>query len=247
MLFSLLLMTLLSQPTGVSEPATPAQERCAVTGYAESSFERLRPVPEVACDYDVAEFHKRLLSLFRWPKQGLGIETVERAFSLPRLKTNYDAPRSASFTAYASGAPGEKSWRASISFDESFFPTDAWRRPRFRGTERPALINPHIRGDRRVKISLYPTEGSNPAPASCLNINAIRRIAIHQGWSESKFRIPDMPLHGGPIRLPPVQFHRGRWSIDVVLDSLDECVTEIGYSSEADKGARQTSPLHRRL
>ncbi len=234
MIFSPLLMTLLSQPTGASEPARLAQERCVVSGYAESS---LRPVPEVACDYDVAEFHKRLLALFRWPKQGLSIETVERAFLLPRLKTTFDAPRSVSFTAYVSGVPCEKSWRASISYDESFTPLDAWRRPRFRGTERPVLIAPHIRGDRQVSIKLDPTEGSNPASASCLNIKAVRGTAIHQGWSEPKFRIPDMPLHGGPIRLPPVQFYRGRWSIDVSLDSADKCVEAIGYRSEADKGA----------
>lgn len=236
-LFSPLLMTLLSQPTGASEPATPGQERCVVSGYAESSFEDLRPVPEVACDYDVAEFHKRLLSLFQWPKLGLSIEVVERAFSLPRLKTSFDAPRSASFTAYVSGDTGEKSWRASISYDESFTPLDAWRRPRFRGTERPALLNPHIRGNRLVSIDLYPPEGSKQASESCLNITAIRDMAIREGWSESKFRFPDMPLHGGPLTLPPVQFHRGRWSIDVSLDTAGKCVEAIGYRSEADKGA----------
>ncbi|MDP3550331.1 MAG: hypothetical protein Q8R81_08035 [Novosphingobium sp.] len=237
MSISLLPLTILSQTSGIAEPANPASNRCVVSGYAESSFEDLRPFPNVACNYDVAEFHKRLLSLFRWPKQGLGIETVERAFSLPHLKTAFDHPRSASFTAFVSGAPGEKSWRASISYHESFFPTDAWRRPRFRGAERPVLINPSIRGERRVNIVLHPAKDNSSDSADCLDIAAVRGTAIHQGWSESKFRIPNMPLHGGPITLPPVQFYRGRWSIDVQLDRTDKCVTEIGYRSEADKGA----------
>lgn len=237
MLISLLFLNFLSQPSVGSEPTGPAAEICAVSGHAKTNFDNLRPFPEVTCDYNVGEFHKRLLSIFRWPKQALDIETVERAFSLPRLKTVYDAPRSLSYTAYVSGASNEKRWRASINYDESFFPTDAWRRPRFRGAERPVLINPRIRGERRVSIELHPAKDSSIALADCLDIAAIRGTAIHQGWSEAKFRIPNMPLHGGPITLPPVQFHQGRWSIDVQLDGTDKCVTEIGYRSEADKGA----------
>lgn len=237
LLISLLSLTLLSQTLDITRPVGPAPNRCVVSGYEKSSFEQLRPVPEVACNYDAAEFHKRLLSLFRWPKQGLGIETVERAFSLPQLKTNFDHPRSASFTAHVAGASSAKNWSASINYDESFFPTDAWRRPRFRGTERPVLINPRIQGERRVSIKLYPAKGNSTVSTECLEIAAVRDMATRQGWSQSKFRIPNYPLHPGPITLPPFQFHRGRWSIDVQLDGADKCLTEIGYRTEADKRA----------
>src|SRR3954467_8151473 len=132
------LLALLAAPGPGPRPV----QACGSGTPEPSDSPSLRPTPTALCAYGAADLNRRILSLLRQSERTLEIGTVERIFGLPRLYTLYDAPRSADYFVILSRQPGGERWRAMLSFDESFFPTDRARQPRFRGTMRPRRIAP---------------------------------------------------------------------------------------------------------
>lgn len=232
----LFMLGLASQPNVTEKAILNGRAICIVSRELETPSKELRPSPEIDCDYGAAEFRRRLLSMFRWPAQGLNIDIVERTFSLPRLKTAYDAPRQAAFTAFASGSPGNRKWSVSLEYSESFAPMDAYRRPRFRGSERPVLINPRIRGDRRVLITIFSGPKDSAPPEGCLGPSDFRHAARFAGWTEDKNLVQPPPSHGQTLP-PSLSFRRGRWGVGVSFDAENKCATRMVYGTEADPGA----------
>lgn len=233
---TLVIISLLSQPLGPEKPISREPPTCVISGEIELSSDELRNFPEISCDYGVTEFKRRLLSVFQWPSRGLNIETLERTFSLPKLKTTFDAPREANFTAYASGLGGDAGWSASLNYRESFTPMDAWRRPRFRGLERPVLINPRIRGERLASIEILPGRNSSSPPPVCFKAGEFRDAAQRAGWRESEILFQVPTLHGS-VPPPSVVYKRGRWSVTIEFDRQNQCAEELHYGTNADLNA----------
>src|SRR3954465_6046945 len=143
----------------------PRPVQACVSGTPEpSDSPSLRPTPTALCAYRAADLHPRILSLLRQSEPTLEIDAVERIFGLPRLYTLYDAPRSADYFVILSRQPGGAGWGAGVSFDESFFPTDRARQPRFRGTMRPRRIAPAGRGWLPLRVAGLQTPGARPRP-----------------------------------------------------------------------------------
>jgi hypothetical protein len=234
---TLLLLSVVSPATASASRAETAATACIVTEKWDTLAGQPYSTQHADCRYDAASFQKRLLSIFRWPASDLSVETLERTFSLPPLRTSYDAPRDANYRAYASGPNNEDRWSASFGYEESFTPRDAWRRPRFRGTKRPILINPRIHGERRVEIKIFQGTKNSALASGCLQAGFFRDAARRAGWQEPKGIIIDpLPMHGGPAP-STVVFEHGRWSISVVFDREGECAEEMHYGTGADPGA----------
>ncbi|MBB4642096.1 hypothetical protein HNQ99_002418 [Rhizorhapis suberifaciens] len=231
-----ILMSVLSPLAVSAEGAERVTTACIVTEKWDSLAGQPYLTQEADCNYDAAELEKRLLSIFQWPSSGLSVETLERTFSLPPLKTSYEAPRQAHYTVWASGPTSANRWHVSFTYDEAFVPMDAWRRPRFRKAKRPILINPSIRGDRRVDIDIVQTPKSDPLGSNCFGAELFRTAARRAGWRKPKGIIIPFSLHGASFP-PTVSFERGRWNVSVVFDREGKCAEGLSYGTEADPGA----------
>lgn len=188
----------------------------------------MRPTPTALCAYGAADLNRRILSLLRQSERTLEIETVERIFGLPRLYTAYDAPRSADYFVILSRQPGGERWRAMLSFDESFFPTDRARQPRFRGTMRPRRIAPARRGWLQLRVTWLEPREIRPGTGACLAPDALARGARLRGWRVE----PVMPLVMDAAPRPRLEITRGRGTISVPLADENPCVTDFDLSIE---------------
>lgn len=136
------------------------------------------------CNYGTAELHARIDRLLAVREGRLGIEEVERIFSVPIVTTTYDRPRSAHYPVTLRSAPGRGAWAAGVSVQESYGPDLESRPIRFRGSGRPVRINPRERGEILVNINLAGQEGVELAPgqAICLPVTDLRDRLVRRGW-----------------------------------------------------------------
>jgi hypothetical protein len=225
----LLLLGLLGQ-------ATPAAEQggCVFGPEEPSISEQLRPGLTAICAYDAPELNRRLLSLLRLPRRSFGIEAVEQAFSLPRLRTSYDQARTAHFSVVLQGAPANGRWRIMLDFDESFYPTDARGRPRFRGSSRPRLIDPRRRGDMRLDLVWLP-QGSIPfGTPGCLSSERLIQAAQRSGWRAEV--APHMVMDAPPML--SLDLERDRMHGSSLLENDTGCIDDFLLTRDADPGAK---------
>jgi hypothetical protein len=223
-----LLLLLLAQ-------APPADNggRCIFGPEEPSISEQLRSGLTAICAYDAAEFNRRLLSLLRAPQRSFRLEAVEKVFSLPRLRTSYDHARTASFTVILGAAPGHGDWRILLGFEESFYPTDAWRRPRVRGGGRPVLIDPRRRGDMRLDLTWLP-QGAVPfGTPGCLSAERLAQAARQSGW---RAQIAHQMVMDAPPMLG-LDLERARMRGSSVLENDSGCIDDFVLTRDADPGA----------
>jgi len=178
-------------------PAAPApRPGGCVEGPAEPSVSpRLRPTQRAICNYEPAEFHRRLFRLLGAREGTLGIEAVERLFGLPRVNTAFDNVRSANYSIILEGAAPAR-WSALVSLDESFGPDIESRPARFRGTLQPMRINPRERGEISIHVVLLgPTRPGEPF---CLSTAALDGAARRLGWRGGA---PTVAMDSGSVTL----------------------------------------------
>lgn len=220
---------------GLLAPAPPADPpgRCVFGPEEPSHSVQLRPGLTAVCAYDSAEFNRRLLSLLSLKQRSFGLEAVEKAFSLPRLRTSYDHDRSANFSVILGAAPGHGRWRIMLGFEEAFYPTDAWRRPRFRGSGRPLLIDPRRRGDMRLDLTWLPA-GSIPfGTPGCLSSERLAGSAQRSGWKAGI--APRMVMDAPPML--GLDLERGRMRGSSLLENDTGCIDDFELQRDADPGA----------
>ncbi|WP_374943544.1 hypothetical protein [Sphingomonas sp.] len=192
--------------------------------------EKLRPTLILRCDYDAVSLGDRMLAMLALAPSKPTIAMVERQFGVPEIATAFDAARSVSYSVQLIGP--DDSWHVQFMFRESFFPTDAARRPRFRGGARPMLIDPHIRGEIRFDLDvLGPPQvlATKPCP---LNVDRLERRARRQGWRRSH-----VIEFSSDIVVPPrVSYQRGHALVGGRYDARG-CFTDFTLSIEADRRA----------
>lgn len=228
MALHLLLLGLLAQPA-----SSDGKGRCVFGPEEPSVSDQLRPGLTAICAYDAAEFNRRLLSLLRLPQRSFRVEAVEEAFALPRLRTSFDHPRTAYFSVILESAPGDGSWRIMLDFDESFYPTDASRRPRFRGSGRPILIDPRRRGDIRLGLMWLPQRAIPPGTPGCLSSERLAEVARRSGW---RVEIAHRMVMDAPPMLG-LDLERGRMRGSSVLENDTGCIDDFVLERDADPGA----------
>jgi len=144
----------------------------------------MRPTASAICNYGPAELRARIDRLLAVREGRLGIEEVERIFSVPMVTTPYDRPRSAYYPVSLRSAPGRGAWAAGVSVQESYDPDIETRPIRFRGSGRPVRINPRERGEIVFTMSLTGWEGAEivPGQALCLPVTDLRDRLVRRGW-----------------------------------------------------------------
>ncbi|HYJ52820.1 MAG TPA: hypothetical protein VEW04_06580 [Allosphingosinicella sp.] len=204
-----------------------------VAGPSEPSIPPLRPHPVAICSYGPAEFHARIDRLLAVREGRLGIEEVERIFSLPRVTTTYDNPRSTYFGIILHSAPERETWSAQISVQERYGPDLESRPVRFRGSGRPVRINPRERGDIFVNVALMgPTGLLAPDQPFCLPVAALGDAALRHGWMASM--IIRMPSLHAPRDLRSMDLSRGGLSLSTSFRDENECVRDFMLSQSGD-------------
>jgi len=188
----------------------------------------------VACDYGAADLERRVLALLGARDSAPTIEAVERAFALPRLRTSFDDPRIASFDLILAGAPGHGSWQAMLNFTEGFYPTDAARRPRFRGGERPALIDPRRRGDLRFDVRWLKGPAIAFGRPGCLTEPQLERAAKRAGWRVERMMSQVMDAADEEAFV----LRRGKMQAGAGFDRASGCIDDFSWTRPADPGAR---------
>ncbi|MFC0205610.1 hypothetical protein [Novosphingobium soli] len=191
---------------------------------------KLRPVSILSCDYDEGQLARRLLSMFALPEAELGIDAVERVFSLTQLATLYDHSRSADYIVQLKGRDGQ--WEAQIAFSEQFFPLDASRRPRFRAGTRPTLSNPRIRGEMTFRLTLLSRLRPNQSHLCVLKMDDVVSFARRNHWRAET--VIQLPMDG--VASPTTDLRRARSSAGGNVDQSG-CVTELTLRKSADRGA----------
>lgn len=215
----------------VGGEAQPSVNRCVKVGEYTPISDQLRPAPIIRCDYSAEELGDRLLTLTaRKAPLRPDIGTVERALSLPRLETAYDASRTASYLVQMKG-PAD-SWHALLSFDESFYPTDAERRPRFRGPLRPTLIDPRIRGEVRLDVRWLGVQDSLAKRPCWLPVTKLERYVKRQGWRQSDA----VEIVWDAIVPPSIAFERRIASVAGRFNAQG-CLMNLDLTVEADRRA----------
>lgn len=215
-----------------TKPAASEQSLHCISGEPEPVdpiFESLRAQPTAKCDYDLNNLYRRIEQLFAVKNRALRVELVEKLFSLPQMTTLFDAERSANYSITLTGVDG---WKAQISFDESFFPTDRQRQPKFVGEFRPKLINPRERGDMDFDLRILSQVART---SNCLKISSVLDRAERTGWKDQTrwTHVTD----GGP-HMPTFGRNDGRsFSIYVPMagyyaneQELEGCLTDIRFN-----------------
>ena len=228
----LLLLALLAPASATAGSPQSARPVCSFGPEEPSLSDQLRPGLTASCDYGPTELNRRVLDLLRHGGRSLEIAEVERIFGLPRLRTSFDDPRTANYAVVFAAAPGRPRWRAMLSFSESYFPIDARRRPRFRGTLRPARIGSR-RGETRLDLTwLEPRELVFGSPA-CLSTERLIDEEGRSGWRSGT--TTRLVLDAGPM--PMVELERGRVSAVADFVGPGACVRDFAMTREADPGA----------
>lgn|GEM_PF-2061025 len=225
----ILILVLLAVPSGAA--AQTQTGRCSGTPDERVGEHGLRRTLEPLCDYDAAEFNRRLLSVLELRGRGLSIEAVERIFGLPRLVATYDNSRHLHFGALLRGAPGRGDWAVQLSFGESFGPDIPERPERFRGTLRPVRIDPRARGEIFLQISWLlggPIAAGSPA---CLPPAVLTAEARRRGWRVPRHLTVISVSHGLPRYPLTLLRHRAELLSDVT-DSPD-CIPGIEITQRA--------------
>ena len=210
--------------------AHSAAPKCVIVDQDASLDARLRPTLILSCSYSNEQLGQRLLSALAHPKESLSIDAVERIFSLPRLMTAYDHPRDATYQIRLKGEDGR--WDAMLQFSESFFPLDAWRRPRFHPGKRPILLNPRIHGERRLELTWLPMKPKNYGVTCAFRMGEVERAAIRNRWRPET--IIQTPTHG-PFRAI-TQFSRERSYAGGEFDQ-NGCVSTFSLTKSVDPRA----------
>jgi hypothetical protein len=168
----------------------------------------------------------------------LGIEEVERIFSLPPVTTSYDNPRSAHYGIILHSA----AWSAGIQVDESYGPDLESRPIRFRGSGRPARINPRERGDIRVFVNLAGPQGMALAPglAACVPVTELRDRAVRRGWVVLSRNEPVSPH--APPGWRPMTLSRGGLRFSTSTQDGQRCFESFTLSQPADPPLEPITP-----
>lgn len=228
MLPHLLLLGVLGQPLSPEEKG-----RCVFGPEEPSTSELLRPGLTAVCAYDAAEFNRRLLSLLPLKQRSFDLEAVEKAFSLPRLRTSFDHPRTAHYGITLGPAAGYGDWRIMLGFEESFYPTDAERRPRFRGSGRPLLIDPRRRGDMRFDLTWLRSPSVRFGTPACLSSERLVDTAGRSGW---KAEIAHRMVMDAPPMLG-LDLERGPMRGSSTIEGDLGCIDDFELTRDADPGA----------
>jgi hypothetical protein len=216
---------------GVTAYVPSAPLECIKIDEELSLSAELRPVTVLSCNYDKKTIFQRSLSMLALPERSLSIEAVERVFSFSELTTLYDHSRHASYMVRVKGRDG--SWEATLSFSEAFYPTDAWRRPRFRPGKRPKLLRPGIHGDTKFSVTFLSRLSEKRQLNCTLSDDEVVRFARRNGWQIEKMWL--LPTDGVPPILTTT-LRRGRSSAGNDIDSSG-CVTGLTLDRSADRRA----------
>lgn len=208
--------------------AAPARALCT-EGEAEAALGPLRPTQTASCNYDIAELNRRILSVLALSPAGLGVETIERTFGLPRLHTSFDDSWNASYSVIVSGKAGTDPWQVEIGFDESFFPQGGSHPARFKGTMRPVRIRRRDRGEISLSIQWLHATPIRPDSGVCLPndwlVRGARRAGWHREWAMEE--ISDI----GPRQRIALEKGRGRILLPVPDD--EPCLGHLVLNVEA--------------
>jgi hypothetical protein len=215
----------------IAQGAQPAS--CVIVMPEPADAPLVPPMLTAICNYDPPELHRRIIALVGLPNRSLTIETVERAFGLPPLRTSFDGERSARYDVVFGAAPGRGEWRLMLSFSESFHPIDARRRPRLRGNGRPALLARSGRGTIDLDIRwLQPPDVAFGSP-HCLSVERLMDEARRTGW---RAEIAPAMVMDAPPRTH-LRLQRGRMSGQSDLTNEGGCIDDLVLIGEADPGS----------
>ncbi|HEX8193346.1 MAG TPA: hypothetical protein VF552_10650 [Allosphingosinicella sp.] len=179
---------------------------------------------EYHCTYDGPALTARLIGLLNLRSPGLAAEAVERAFALPRLDASFADPWNANYLVLLRAASGGAEWRMLLSLRESFGPGVAGRRHHLRGTARPVRIDPRIRGEMTLDVTLYGAEPPVAADPTCLAPARIADEAVRRGWRRG---VPQ-PLtlsHGPPLW--EMELKRGDLSFTIDVTGQPLCARRL--------------------
>lgn len=195
-----------------------------------TSADPVRPLQRATCDYDAAELHRRILTLFRRPGV-LTVEQIERLFGLPLLRTSYDDPHDARYDLVMAAGPVRGGWEIMLNFSE-IFPGGRRSPARFRGTWRPVAIDPRRRGELRLDITwLRPADIQLGSP-HCLSVERLAHEARSRGWL-GEFRSES--VYDAPAHLV-LDLERGRERATTDVTGEAGCANDLQFFRGRDGG-----------
>lgn len=204
--------------SGEANAAAPPRRACTEGTSEPDPFGRLRPSQTAACNYDVRDFNRRVVSLLDLDVPTLTVDTIERIFGLPKMHTAFDSAWSADYRMTFSGPTP---WQVMLSFDEGFLPQAG--SPRFRGTIRPVLIRTRHRGRISLGIHWFEPSDARPGSSACLSTDSFAREARRRGWRvrQNVYDIADI----GPQQI--LEITRGRVEITLPWSGGQSCITRF--------------------
>lgn len=218
MTFSPLLLFVSALHLAGSAPADAPAAPAPICTAAPSSA----GAPEVHCDYGAAAPTARILELLKLRSPGLTIDAVERIFGLPRLAAGYADPWTASYHILLRPRPGQGDWSLILSLRESFGPGVPGRRHHLRGTDRPVRIDPRVRGEMVLDISIY---GTGPVGGgACLTPERLAEEGGRAGWRRQMPQ-PRHISHGLPLWY--LQLKRGRLDLEADVTNEPACLQRL--------------------
>lgn len=221
------LPTILAASCGVvCAAATPKSESCSASKPSSTFVVN----PSLVCDYSSLALKKRLLSLLSVRGKPLTIEGVETAFGLPKLTANFSEPRAAWYDEVLGAHEDGSGWEVQLSFHETFYPDVPSKPPRFRGSGRPTLIDPHRRGDLLLKVHWFQTGTANDKDG-CLTIQELKTVGKRYGWRGSFQQVMIYDIGSYPQFV--LESHHSR--IGTELDK-NGCVEDFTFGRESDVG-----------
>jgi hypothetical protein len=219
-------------PAAATAQATGA---CSLVPGSDAEVDGMRMSLEATCDYDAAEFNRRVLSLLALRRGALSIETVERIFGLPRLVTAYDHTQEANYYLVLGSARSDPPWSAHFSLDESYGPTIPERPARFRGTLRPERIDPRLRGEMQLDIGwLDPRDVALGSPA-CLSLDLLTREGRRQRWRSETASA--MVMDAGPRQ--SLSLRRDGMEVLVDVTRTPACIRQLDMSAAGNPPIRE--------
>lgn len=153
---------------------------CEAIADGATSADPVRPLQRATCNYDAAELHRRILSLFR-RRGALTVAQIESLFGLPPLRTSYEDPHAARYDLVMAAAPERGGWEMMLGFSETF-PSGRRSPVRFRGTLRPVPVDPRRRGELRLELTWLRPAGIRFGSPHCLSVERLADEARRSGW-----------------------------------------------------------------
>lgn len=225
--------------------ADRARGRCVAGTPSDPNLPGVRPMPVAICSYGPAEFHARIERLLAVRQGRLDIELVERIFSLPRVTTPYDKPRSTYYAVSLRSAPGIEPWNAGIQLSEDFGPELESRPVRFRGSGRPVRINRRERGDVRAFVNMIGVPDVELAPGQpiCLTATELRDREARRGWAVMSTN--DRVSHNAPPGTRNMALSRGGLRFSTSTWDGHPCVENFMLFQPADPPIQPITPEER--